>query len=71
MNGDMERIGQEANAEMMTAMLDICRSKTLQKSHAAEQLTAGEKTQFYNCIYKFFEAPNHIMSAMQNMQQQQ
>ena len=71
MQADMERIGQEANAELMTAMLDICRSKTLAKAHSSEQLSQTEKTQFYNCINKFFEAPNHIMSAMNQMQGQQ
>ena len=57
----------EGNAEMVSNMMRVCREKTLKKSHNSDQLSDTEKTQFNNCIMKFFEAPNHIMSAMQQM----
>jgi hypothetical protein len=68
MNSDMEKIAMEGNAEMLSGMLTLCREKTLKKSHTSDQLSADEKKQFYNCITKFFETPNHIMSALQGMQ---
>jgi len=67
----MERIAMEGNAEMLSGMLNLCREKTLKKSHASGDLSADEKKQFYNCIVKFFETPNHIMSALNSMQGQQ
>ena len=57
----------EGNAEMVSNMMRVCREKTLKKSHSSDQLSETEKTQFNNCIMKFFEAPNHIMSAMTQM----
>ena len=64
---EFQRIQMEGNAEMVSNMMRVCREKTLKKSHSSEQLSDAEKTQFNNCIMKFFEAPNHIMSAMQGM----
>lgn len=63
---EFQRIQMEGNADMVSNMMRVCREKTLKKSHSSDQLTDGEKTQFNNCIMKFFEAPNHIMSAMGN-----
>ena len=64
---EMQRIQMEGNAEMVSNMMRVCREKTLKKSHASDALSDAEKTQFNNCIMKFFEAPNHIMSAMTSM----
>ena len=61
---EMQRISMEGNAEMISNMMRVCRDKTLKKSHTTEGLSDTEKTQFNNCVMKFFEAPNHIMSAM-------
>ena len=58
----------EANAEMMQMMLNSCRDKTVSKSHNSPQLTQAEGQAFQNCLTKFFETPNHIMTAMQSMQ---
>ena len=66
-NPELQRISMEGNAEMVSNMMRVCREKTLKKSHNSDQLSETEKTQFNNCIMKFFEAPNHIMSAMQQM----
>lgn len=70
MERDMERIAMEGNADMLASMLNICREKTLKKAHSSDQLSSDEKKQFNNCIMKFFETPNHIMSALSSMQQQ-
>ena len=67
MDRDMDRIAAEGNAEMLTSMLTLCREKTLKKTHSSDQLSADEKKQFYNCITKFFETPNHVMSAFSAM----
>ena len=64
---DQERIAMEGNAELVHTMMTVCRERTLKKTHTGEELSAGEKTEFQNCILKYFETPNHIMSAMQNM----
>lgn len=32
----MERVAMEGNAEMISNMLDICRTKTLRKAHSSE-----------------------------------
>ena len=64
---EFQRIQMEGNAEMVSNMMRVCREKTLKKSHSSDTLSDSEKTQFNNCIMKFFEAPNHIMSAMQGM----
>ena len=61
MDRDMERIAMEGNADMLAGMLTLCREKTLKKAHAQAELSAEEKKQFYNCVTKFFETPNHIM----------
>ena len=66
-NPEFQRIQMEGNAEMVSNMMRVCREKTLKKAHSSETLSDAEKTQFNNCIMKFFEAPNHIMSAMQGM----
>ena len=66
----MDRIAMEGNAEMLSSMLQLCREKTLKKSHSSDALSADEKKQFYNCVVKFFEAPNHIMSALSSMNNQ-
>ena len=63
---EFQRIQMEGNADMVSNMMRVCREKTLKKTHSSDQLTDAEKTQFNNCIMKFFEAPNHIMSAMGN-----
>jgi hypothetical protein len=68
MDRDMERIAQESNAYMLEGMLALCRDKTLKKAHSSTDLSGDEKKQFYNCVSKFFETPNHIMTAMQSMQ---
>ena len=64
---ELQRISMEGNAEMVSNMMRVCRDKTLKKNHSSDQLSDAEKTQFNNCIMKFFEAPNHIMSAMTQM----
>ena len=63
---EFQRIQMEGNADMVSNMMRVCREKTLNKTHSNDQLSDSEKTQFNNCIMKFFEAPNHIMSAMSN-----
>lgn len=67
MDRDMERLAMEGNAEMLATMMSICREKTLKKSHTSDQLSADEKKQFGNCIMKFFESPNHILSSINAM----
>jgi len=65
---DQERMAMEANAEMMTMMLQSCREKTISKTHSSPDLSQQESQQFQYCLTKFMETPNHIMSAMQQMQ---
>ena len=65
---DQERIAMEANAELMHMMMTTCRDRTIEKSHTSNTLSSTEATHFKNCLLKFFETPNHIMSAMQQMQ---
>jgi hypothetical protein len=64
----MDRSAAEANINLMSRMMSMCREKTLKKNHSSDQLSADEKKQFQNCIMKFFETPNHVMSALNNMQ---
>jgi len=66
-NMDQERIAMEGNAELVHTMMTVCRERTLKKTHTGGDLSATEKTEFQNCILKYFETPNHIMSAMQSM----
>lgn len=63
----MERAAAEANIALMSKMMSICREKTLKKTHTTDNLSADEKKQFQNCILKFFETPNHVMSALNSM----
>jgi hypothetical protein len=49
---------------MTTMMVQTCKEKTLSHKHTSDQLSESEKTQFANCIQKYFEAPNHIMGAI-------
>ena len=48
----------------MSKMLSLCREKTVKKNHSSDQLSSDEKKQFQNCVLKFFETPNHVMSAL-------
>ena len=64
----MDRVAMEAQAKMTTQMVAICKERTLRKNHSTDQLSDAEKTQFENCLMKYFETPNHIMGAMQGGQ---
>ena len=70
MNSEEERLAMEMNAELMQTMLSLCRERTIKKSHTSQDLSASEKQEFQNCILKFHEAPNHIMSVAQSMNMQ-
>jgi hypothetical protein len=63
---NQERAAAEANIAMMTKMLSICREKTISKKHTSDKLSDSERHDFQNCVLKFFETPNHVMSALQN-----
>ena len=63
-NMDQERIAMEGNAELVHTMMSVCRERTLKRSHTSDQLSPTEQKEFQNCIMKYFETPNHIMSAM-------
>ena len=71
MDREMERIAMESNTEMISSMLSICRDMTISKSHTSNALSAKERTQFTNCLLKFFESPNHVMTAMAQADQMQ
>ena len=62
----MERVAMEAQVVMTTQMVQVCKEKTLKRSHGSDQLSAAEKTAFQNCVMKYFETPNHIMSSVNN-----
>ena len=67
----MERIAMEAQVAMTTQMVQVCKDKTMSKKHNTDTLTDSEKLAFQNCVMKYFETPNHIMSSVnQNMQGQ-
>lgn len=57
----------EGNAELVHTMMSVCRERTLKRTHGSSELSSTEKQEFQNCILKYFETPNHIMSAMQSM----
>ncbi len=63
----MERAAAEANIALMSKMMSICRDKTIKKAHSSGELSADEKKQFQNCVLKFFETPNHVMSALNSL----
>ena len=63
----MDRMQAEANINLMSEMMNICRKKTLKRTHNTDALTDQEKREFSNCVIKFFEAPNFVMSALQGM----
>lgn len=65
---DEQRLAMEANAELMHTMMTVCREQTLKKTHNSNDIGQDEKKAFQNCLLKFFETPNHIMSAMQSAQ---
>jgi hypothetical protein len=65
----MERIAMEAQVVMTTQMVQVCKEKTLKKNHNSDQLSDAEKTAFQNCVMKYFEAPNHIMSSVNSQMQ--
>lgn len=68
---DEQRLAMEANAELMHTMMTVCREQTLKKTHNSAEISSTEKSEFQNCLLKFFETPNHIMSAMQAQAQSQ
>jgi len=62
----MNRNELEAQMQMTTKMVEVCREKTLGKNHSSTQLTAAEQEQFKNCVIKFFQAPQYIVSTVEN-----
>ena len=60
-----QRLAVEQQADMMTAILQVCRDRTIKKTHTQDDLSAQEKKDFQNCLLKFFETPNHVASVMQ------
>ena len=60
----MERIAMEAQVAMTTQMVSVRKEKTLSSKHNTDQLSDSERTAFQNCITKYFETPNHIMSSV-------
>ena len=46
MDREMQRVEMEAQAEMITGMLQICREKTLKKNHSGDDMSADERRQF-------------------------
>jgi len=65
----MEKVAMEAQVVMTTQMVQVCKEKTLKRTHNSDQLTDAEKTAFQNCVMKYFETPNHIMSTVQGQMQ--
>ena len=63
----MDRAAAEAKIALMSNMLSICREITIKKQHNSDQLSNDEKKAFQNCVLKFFETPNHVMSALSSM----
>ena len=63
----MDRAGYEANIAWMSKMLSTCRDKTLKKTHNSDKLSEDEKKQFQNCVLKFVETPNHVLSAINSL----
>ena len=61
----------EAQVSMTTQMIEVCKEKTISKVHKSAELTQDEKAKFQNCILKYFETPNYIMSAMGQMSGEQ
>lgn len=65
----MDRIAMEAQVNMTTMMVQVCKDKTLSSKHTSDMLSEQEKSAFQNCVMKYFEAPNHIMGAMNKQMQ--
>ena len=42
----MDRVAMEAQLTMTTNMIEVCKSKTLQKSHGTDKLSEAEKLAF-------------------------
>ena len=60
-----QRIAMEAQIAMISMMSATCKEKTLNHDHNSDSLSAAETTAYKNCITKYFEAPNHVMKAVQ------
>ena len=54
----------ESQVALTASMVQICREKTFSKKHTSESLSDTEKTQFSNCLMKFFETPNLKMGGI-------
>jgi len=65
MDPGMEKIMMEAQSELIAGVMTTCRAKTI-KNHSSPSLSQSEQTEFQNCVMKFMEAPQIIMSAVQN-----
>lgn len=64
-------MAMEANMNMLTQMLSVCKEKTMKRSHTGKTLSDAEKQAFSNCLSKFSECPNVVMMEMQAMGQAQ
>jgi hypothetical protein len=64
MDQGMERIMMEAQSELIAGVMTTCRAKTI-RGHQSAQLSGEEQQAFSNCVMKFMESPQIIMSAVQ------
>ena len=64
----MDQAAVQANIALVQAMTKICGEKTMQRKHKSNSLSSTETTEFKNCVLKFMEAPQTIMTAFQQIQ---
>ena len=64
----MDQQAVQANIALVTAMTKICGEKVLSNKHTSNTLSSTETSSYKNCVMKFMEAPQQVMTAFQNIQ---
>lgn len=64
----MDQQAVQANMALVSAMTKLCTQKTLATKHKSADLSASETSDYKNCVLKFMETPQVVMTAFQGIQ---
>lgn len=51
--------------QMTLQMITLCKEKTLKSTHSTATLSGAEETALGNCMQKYIQAPQIVMSQLQ------
>ena len=64
----MDQQAVQANMALVSAMTKLCSEKTIAHKHKSADLSSTESAEYKNCVLKFMETPQVVMTAFQGIQ---